>query len=402
MTPQGETEREKTSAARRRRSRRMLGRLRDQEHQAFLKDLARQASPNIDLFLRAILAGLLFGLGLRLDQFALLVAGALISPSVNPVIGMALGTLFGSPRYFARLFLGLAVAMSLAGVTAGLAGSLGVPPGSIESALAVEHVALNPFNFALLLFGSFFLSVALVRRGGASRPAGAALAYGLLLPAGVVAFGLSHRQPELWRGASLVLGLHLAWAIVMSTFTLLLLGVRPRAMAGRDLLVALTLSAIVGVPAAVSLSGLVIANLPTPAPTPTSTYTPSPSTTASTTPRPSASPTARNTATHTPLPSHTPSATATNFPLSVVVHNTDGEGAIVRQLPSFGAQVVGYRNEGDPLEIVGGPQIVDGETWWMVLFTHEGESWLGWMLADLLATPTPVPTATPPSGTPTP
>jgi hypothetical protein len=380
----------------------MLGRLRDQEHQGFLKDLARQASPNVDLFLRAILAGLLFGLGLRLDQFALLIGGALVAPPVNPVIGMALGALFGSPRYFTRLLLGLAIAMALAGITAGLAGSLGVPPGVIESTLATKHTLLNPFDFALLLCGSFFLSVAMVRRGGASPPAGAALAYELLLPAAVVVFGLAHRQPGIWRGGALVLGLHLAWSIVMSAFTLLLLGVRPRVMHGRNLLVALTLSTLIGVPAAVSLGGLVISNLPTPAPTSTPSATPRPSATISNTATPSVSPTTPPTATHTPFPSHTLSATATTFPLSVVVVNTAGEGAIVRQLPSTAAQVVGYRNEGDPLEIVAGPQIVDGATWWMVLFTHEGESWLGWMLADLLATPTPTATGTPPTGTPTP
>lgn len=386
-------DREKSSAARRRRSRRMLGRLRDREHQAFLRDLARQASPTVDLFLRAILAGLLFGLALRLDQRALLFAGALISPPVLPVIGMALGALFGSGRYFMRLLIAFGVAAALAGITAGLAGSLATPPGSIQSTLAAEHVALNPFDLALLLSGSFFLTLGLVREARSMRaPAAASLAYELLLPGAVVVFGLAQRQPEIWRGALLVFGLHLSWAVLISIFTLLSQGVRPRALQGRNFLIAMLLCAIVGAPAAVSLGAMLISNLPPAAPPPTNTPTPKRSVTPSLTTTPAPSSTATPTPSPTRRPTDVPTATASTFPSSVVVYNTGGEGAVVRQLPSTSAQVVGYRNEGDPLQIVGGPQQVEGDTWWMVLFENEGEQWLGWMLADLLATPIPTPT----------
>jgi hypothetical protein len=395
--------REKSSAARRRRSRRMLGRLRDREQQAFLRDLARQASPSVDLFLRSILAGLLFGLALRYDQRALLIGGALIAPQILPLTGLGLGALFGSGRYFIRLLLGFGVAAALAGITAGLAGGLAAPPGSIHSVLAAEHAALNPFDLALLLSGSFFLTLGLVKEAQATRTAAAAaLAYELLLPIATAAFGLAHHQPEIWRGASLVFGLHLSWGAVMSIFALLLLGVRPRALAGRNFLIAMLLCAAAVAPAAISLGGVVIPNLPAAAPPPTSTPTPKPSATPSRTSTPAPTSTATSTARPSPSPTSTATATTSEFPLPAVVYNTGGEGAVVRQLPSTSAPVVGYRNEGDPLEIVGGPQLVEGDTWWMVLFENEGEQWLGWMLADLLTTPTPASTntAAPPSPTP--
>jgi hypothetical protein len=66
----------------------------------------------------------------------------------------------------------------------------------------------------------------------------------------------------------------------------------------------------------------------------------------------------------------------------------------VRQIPSTSAEVVGYRNDNDPVQIIGGPQLVDGEIWWMVLFQFEGEGWIGWMRGDLLGTFTPTPAVT--------
>ncbi|MCK4694022.1 MAG: hypothetical protein KAT23_10335, partial [Anaerolineales bacterium] len=115
---------ERFTRARRRRARRMLTQLRADEREVFLEGLAHQVSPTIGLFLYALLAGLLIGLGFRFDQRAILVAGALLAPRMAPVAGMALAAISGSPRFFLRMLAALTVAVALLTLAAGLSGGL--------------------------------------------------------------------------------------------------------------------------------------------------------------------------------------------------------------------------------------------------------------------------------------
>ena len=93
------------SRARRRRTRRMLTQLQADEREVFLEWLAHQTSPTVAFFIYALLAGLFIGVGFRFDQRALLIAGALLAPSMGPVAGMALAAVSGSLRFFIiRLF----------------------------------------------------------------------------------------------------------------------------------------------------------------------------------------------------------------------------------------------------------------------------------------------------------
>ncbi len=65
----------------------MLTQLRADEREAFLEDLAHIVTPGVDFFLYVLLAGLLIGLGFRLEQISLLFVGALVAPKLGPVIG---------------------------------------------------------------------------------------------------------------------------------------------------------------------------------------------------------------------------------------------------------------------------------------------------------------------------
>jgi hypothetical protein len=373
------------SRARRRRASRMLTQLKADDREAFLEGLARQVSPTIDLFILAILAGFLIGLGFRFDQRALLVAGALLAPRMAPVAGMALAAVSGSTRFFLRMLAGLTVAILLLALASGLSGGLRFG-GDPDLILAANHTRINVVDFTLLMAGAILMTLKLA--GGHEIPAlpSAAVAYELALPLGVASVGLVRGDAGLWHGALLTFGLHLTWGVVAGMGVLIILGFRPLTGNGRSLAAAMILMGIVALISAAGLGASILAAVPTPTPTPTPTATPTPTQTSTATPTHTMTPT--NTPTVTPT--HTPTHTATPTPPSAIVIRTGGLGAILRDGPD-GTQV-GFLAEADLVQVIGGPEAVEDEIWWQVR-TQDGEE--GWLLGVLMATFTPTPSITP-------
>ena len=375
------------SRARRRRASRMLTQLRADEREEFLEGLGHDVTPNIGLFLWAIAAGLLIGLGYRFDQPALLVGGALLAPRMSTIAGLSLAAVSGSLRFFLRLMAALALALALAGALAGAVGGLGVPAEG-SSLLVFGHIKLNLVDFGLLLVGAVTIATSMARRSEISALGSAAVSYEVLLPLGAMAVGLVRGQPELIEGGLLTFGMHLTWAVAVGLATLALQGFRPLTGSGHSLAAAIGLMGLVGILGAYGLGASVLAAVPTPTPTPTLTPTTTPTSTATATR--TITPTATGTATITPT--FTPTATATSTPPLAVVVRTGGRGAILRQVPSPGGASVGFLAEGDPLEILGGPEEVDSQIWWQVRATSDGQIITGWLLGDLVSTITPTPT----------
>ena len=75
---------------------------------------------------------------------------------------------------------------------------------------------------------------------------------------------------------------------------------------------------------------------------------------------------------------------------------TGGRGAILRGAPQPAGEALGFLQDGDLLEVIGGPVHEDGRLWWQVRAVIAGQRLEGWILGDLLATVTPTPTVTPP------
>lgn len=378
------------SPARRRRAQRMLTQLRADEREEFLEGLGQQVTPGFDLFLWAIAAGVLIGLGYRFDQPALLIGAALLAPRMSPVAGLALAAVSGSMRFFLRLIAALGLALTLACAVSGAVGGMGIPADT-SSLLAVGHVKLNLVDFALLLVGTVAIAISMARKGEISPLGSAAVAYEVLLPLGALGVGLVRGQTELVEGGLLTFGLHLTWAVAVALATLALQGFRPLTGSGHSLAAAIGLMGLVGVLGAYGLGASVLAAVPTPTPTPSPTPTITPTPTATGTSTVTSTPTATATVTAT----FTPTATSTPTPPRAVVIRTGGRGAILRQVPSPGGASVGFLAEGDPLEVVGGPEQVGGQLWWEVRAVSGGQPTTGWLLGDLLATITPTPSPTP-------
>lgn len=384
---------DRLSRARRRRAQRMLTQLQADEREAYLESLAHSVSPGIELYLYALLAAVLIGLGLRFDQWALLLAGALLAPRMAPVAGLSLAAISGSPRFFLRLVLSVLVAATLLLGVAGAIGGAAIPEGT-SSVLAAAHANLNLVDFALLLAGSAWLARSLARgHGDRDGPQPGALpsvavAYEVLLPFAAAGVGLFSGSRELWQEALLTGALHLTWAVVAGVATLTILGFRPLTGSGHSLAAAIALMAVVGLLSAIGLGASVLAAVPTPTPTPTPTLTPTATATATAT----ATPTRTATATLTPTATPTRTATATPTPPVGVVVRTGGLGAMLRAVPSTAGTPVGLLQEGDQVSILAGPQVVGGGVWWQVQ-TADGK--VGWLLGSLLATATPQPSPGP-------
>ncbi|HUS84079.1 MAG TPA: DUF389 domain-containing protein, partial [Anaerolineales bacterium] len=231
---------EQHTRARRRRARRMLTQLRADERETFLEGLAQLVSPGVDFFLLALLAGISLGLGFRFDQQALLFAGALLAPRMAPLLGIALSAVSGSPRFFLRMFASFSVGALILAIVAGLSGGLSFADHP-SYLLAQGHIKLNLIDFAIVLVASVLLTYRLSNDERIAALPSAAIAYELMLPLAAGAIGLLRADPELWQGALLTFGLHLAWTIVVSASTLAALGFRPLTGASYSLAAAVVL-----------------------------------------------------------------------------------------------------------------------------------------------------------------
>lgn len=372
--------------ARRRRAQRLLAPLTDDERNAAIEHLARRASPSFDFFLFSIVSALIFAAGLLLDIPAILMLGALAAPLLAPAVGVGLGTVIGSGRYFLRSLTGLLIGCGLVfgtGLLAGLAAEY-LPSTGLEQAFV--HARLSWVNFLVLALGAIFTTLLMVRSETGGGVPSVALAYGLYLPLVVAGFGLTSRTPFLWPDGLVVFAIHLAWGILLSAFVLVILRFRPLTLFGYTVSGALALLSIVlliGLSGAGAAFGAQIA-LPTFTPTASPTLTATPTVTLTPVP-PTLTPTA--TVTNTPVPpTLTPTITPTPSPTPLYALVNPPAGAVIRDEP--GGTVVGSYLNGALLQVIGEPVTLGSQVWVQVLGT-DGRS--GWILQTLLVYATPAP-----------
>ncbi len=378
--------------ARRRRSRRLnfSGSSHD-ERAAFLTDVAHRVTPSADFFLFTLLSGLALALALLLDSPALFLLAALIAPFLSPVMGLAFGTLLGSPRFFLQALAAIFFAgLALFGMGA-LAGWITqfLPAATIGQASL--HAAFTWPDFALLTLGAALTTFLLVRSPDVKpMVSNVALAYALYLPAGVAGFGLTSGVPGLWPDGIIVFAVHLAWAVLVGAVVLAALHLRPLNLFGYTLTSSLVLVCIL---AAIAVLGFGTAVKQQMALQPTSLPLPSATFTVTNTPGPTdtlAPPTATITATNSLVPSHTPTLTLTPVPtpLWAKVYAPKSNGVLVRLEPSATSKIVYTLLNDSLVEVL--PEIVEeGSVTWV--HVRVNSTTLGWINQSLLITATPAP-----------
>lgn len=379
--------------ARRRRAHRLLAPLDADERTAALDRLASRTSPSYDFFIFSFIAGILLGIGLFLDSPVILLIGAIFAPLMLPVVGMALGTIIGSYKFFFRSLLGLLIGSVLVFLGSALVGLLARYMKLGDLSQAYLFAQLSWVNFVLLAVGAVFTAVTMVNRRRNPAAPSIALTYVIYVPVAVAGFGLSSGVAHLFPDGLVLAVVHLAWVVLLGALALAILGFRPLTLFGYTLsgvMILIGVILLIGFSAFSAVFGAFGEQLalPTSVPSSTMTLTPVPPTVTMTlTPvPPSLTPTLTVTPTRTPTATYTLSPT----PLPIYALAEPAEGVCVREEPDFEASTVGpCLLQGTLLQIL--PETVEagGYTWVKVIVVQDGRT--GWVLQDLLLVATPEP-----------
>ena len=368
------------------------------ERQILLDSLVSLTSPTLNYFGLSLLGALIAGAAFYFNDPAVLIVAILIFPFFKPVFGLALLPITDKLNQGLKSLLSLLIPILLAF-------NAGVMAGWLQKSSIIDNIGVDRFgalywlDLAILGAAVFFSALVLLRKGRLPRLAGVILSYEIFIPFVAAGFAFPLGNTLLWPGALLVGFTHLSVALVLAILAFLILGFNPKHAAGWLLALlplAITL-ALLAFTLNMNFRATPITALPSPTTAsvvlPTQTLTPEPL--ASPTDVPAAA-TATLTLTQTsqpsptqtlsPTPSHTP--TATSF-LAVIDVLT---GAVVRESPDFEAEVVGYVNNGDQIEVIGEMTPEGTSQWYHVRLDPETT---GWMLASLANTQTPVPSSTP-------
>ena len=399
-----------SSRARRRRAQRRAYFPTDEGERATLfTHLAKRAFPSYELFIFALVAGAIMGLGYFLDSQSLLIFGVLVAPLLTPLIGMSLGIVAGAGRLFAQTFFALLISSLLfciSGVIAGYATRIFPQPRTFNEAFL--HSRLWAPDFFVLAIGAILITISFVRSEQRPYLPSALIAYELFLPLTAAAFGLGSGVEGLGIPGLFVFLVHFAWATLFCILTLFFLRFYPTSLAGFSFTGLIIITVIAWL--AISTGALdwiqIRAGLATPKPEPavpttpplplvptiTPTDTPEPVTAVIGVPTftPSRTPTPRPSITIPPTEPPTSTVTAEPTPIIALIRASEGGGAFIREKP--GGIVVATLGNGSTVTIIPDDlQEVNNVVWVHVFAIVNDIRVEGWMIQSVLVTATPVP-----------
>ena len=376
---------------------------------ALFEHLARRTFPSYELFVFALVSGVILGLGFFFNAQALLIFGILVAPLLTPWIGISLSIIAGSGRLFAQTITALFVSSLVvfgSGLLAGLASRV-LPDSARTFTEAFTHSRLWWHELLVLTVGAIILTISFVRSEERPYLPSALLSYELLLPLCAAGFGLGSGVSEIWPQGAYVFLVHFAWATFFAIITLFFLRFYPTSLSGATL-TGLTLIGIITI--VTFLTGFdqwikIRAGLATPEPAPVtqtvSTPTPVPTITSSQpvslstavigvptqTPSRTLTPTPR--ATSRPTQTSTPTVTTEPTPIIGMIKASEGGGAFIREKP--GGKVLATLGNGATVTIVPNDfQEVNTVIWVHVIALVNDIRIEGWMIQSVLVTATPV------------
>lgn len=360
-----------------------------------LEKFAHRTSLSFEFYIYMFFAGFVIAAGILVDSIPLLVLGAVIAPGLRPLVGLSLGTVTGSVRFFFRSLFSFLIAAGLVFLIGFLVGSAKDAIPGVEFQPANLYTQLSWDHFLVLALGAIFTPIALKRDEKLAGVPSTALAFELLVPLSAAGFGLAANTPFFWPDGLVLFVIQLAWAVLLGAVTLAIFGFRPLTLFGYTLGGVFTLIGIIllvlfgGFGAAVGGQVAIPTQVPTETPTVTPSLTLTSTPTITTTPVPPTSTlTPSITPSITPSPSLTPSPSATPV-YALVDAPEDLGGAILRAEAGFNEEFVTSVINGTLIEILtDAPVVADNVNWYMVRLPDGQE---GWMLESALLVATPVP-----------
>jgi hypothetical protein len=395
---QPEDEHELSRARRRRARRKIIAPLTPDEKTNYIQDVLRKAAPSFDFFLFSLFAGTVIGIGYMLDSPYIFLLGTLLAPVMSPIVGMSLGIILGSGRYFFRSIGGFLIGAFLVILGGSLAGILTRLTDPVDFSHVHLYAQIHWAAFLVIGIGAVLTTVFLVQENRHPAVPSIAVAFGVYMPLAATGFGLGSGIPHLWPDGLVLFAIHLSWAALVGAVTLAFMGFRPLTLFGYSIGGVVLLLAVILLIAFFGVGLAFQGNLAMPTETPTLTPSLTPTLTSTPTPiPPTDTPTPTMTATYT----LTPTFTITPSPTPVEARVNANSGIVIREAPDGNSLVVARASNGSILQLLGESAVDNfGRTWLLVLDLNSNIE--GWVLSGLVITATPpviVPSDTP---TPTP
>jgi len=377
----------------------------------FISQLAERLVANADFYLFSFLCGLVLAVAILLDNPAIYVLAALLAPFMAPVVGLGFATVVGSINFFFSSLVSLLIGCILVFISGALGGWISKLFPTLQLTQAHYHVNFTLPDFILLTIG-ILLAIYITVKAPKNRSlvASVALAYEIYIPIGLAGFGLTGGFNGLFPQGLEVVGVWLAWVILIGTIFLGILKIRPATVFGYLLMSILLAAALytlltnsafgtalqsqmhpVGKTATVQVTDAKLitgtevvtgTELVTgiAVPSATATLTPVPETV---TVRESATPT------NTLFPTDTPTATLAAKPTPVYAntYSSTGDGVRLRKAPN--GDYLALLKLNTLVEILSTSE-VDGRIWVNIRVVETNQE--GWILQSLLQTATPSPT----------
>ncbi len=240
------------SPAHRRRGRRPVIPVENEEKAAFLDRFARKTAVSFDFFLFSLLAGAIIAGSILLDSPTLFFLGALAAPFMGPLVGLSLSSVIGSGWFFLQTLAGTLVGAGLVFLTGALAGLASSLFPNLTSQQTSIHSQITLIDFIVISLGVIIFVVSLSRSENKPILPSLILAYELYLPAGVAGFGLcidlTGGSSPFWPAAMVAFIFYLTWAVFLGIITLWVTGIRPLNFFGYIFaILILVIAAIVGI-----------------------------------------------------------------------------------------------------------------------------------------------------------
>ena len=397
-----------SARARRRRAQRRAFFPTDEEGRAaLLADLARRAFPTYELFVFALIAGVILGLGYFFDSQGLLIFGMLVAPLLTPWIGISLAIVAGAGRLFTQTLSAIIISSLLIFVSGALAGFAThiTEPRTFNEAFV--HSRLWWPDLFLLAIGSIIITMSFVRSEERPYLPSALIAYELFLPLCAAGFGLGSGVSHVWPQGMLVFLVHFAWATLFCILTLFFLRFHPTSLRGFTFSGIMLIVLIAWLASSTGATNWMMTKtgLSTPKPDPVIQTTPTLPIIASITPSPSLdpvtaiigvptmtptktpSPTQRTTL--TPVITSTSTITAEPTPIIGLIKAAEGGGAFIREKP--GGKVLATLGNGSTVIIIPNELQEVNKVIWVHVFTIRDDVRVeGWMIQSVLVTATPI------------
>jgi uncharacterized hydrophobic protein (TIGR00271 family) len=197
-----------------------------QEQAEIQRGVRRGSQPSPDFFITLTLAAILAGLGLLMNNAAVIIGAMIVAPLMTAILGMGLSIVLGDLRFFGRAAATTSRGVLIAIVMGFLVGQL--VPGASPTDTIVRLTQPTILDLAVALTAGIAAAYAVSRREVSATLAGIAIATSLAPPLVNIGLGLAFRNLTIALGAALIFSANLVAIVATSGFVFIWMGFRPQ------------------------------------------------------------------------------------------------------------------------------------------------------------------------------